>query len=240
MSHIGEQPRVARPANQPTPAGLVTIEQVRRDPEVIAFLQSANDILRALGYTEHGQRHAGLVGQIAENILERLGYDLRIRQLANIAGYVHDIGNVVHRQNHALSGSLMAWQILSRMGMSSGECAVIMNAIGNHEEERGTASTPVSAALIIADKADVHRSRVQNADPATYDIHDRVNYAATRSFVRVRLDDKVIALELQIDTSYAQVIEYFEIFLSRMTMVRQAVQFLKCDFQLIVNEVRLS
>ncbi|MDQ3249232.1 MAG: HD domain-containing protein [Chloroflexota bacterium] len=240
MSHIGEQPRVARPANQPTPAGLVTIEQVRRDPEVIAFLQSANDILRALGYTEHGQRHAGLVGQIAENILERLGYDLRIRQLANIAGYVHDIGNVVHRQNHALSGSLMAWQILSRMGMSSGECAVIMNAIGNHEEERGTASTPVSAALIIADKADVHRSRVQNPDPATYDIHDRVNYAATRSFVRVRLDDKVIALELQIDTSYAQVIEYFEIFLSRMTMVRQAVQFLKCDFQLIVNEVRLS
>jgi len=240
MSHIGEQPRVARPANQPAPAGLVTIEQVRRDPEVIAFLQSANDILRALGYTEHGQRHAGLVGQIAENILERLGYDLRIRQLANIAGYVHDIGNVVHRQNHALSGSLMAWQILSRMGMSSGECAVIMNAIGNHEEERGTASTPVSAALIIADKADVHRSRVQNPDPATYDIHDRVNYAATRSFVRVRLDDKVIALELQIDTSYAQVIEYFEIFLSRMTMVRQAVQFLKCDFQLIVNEVRLS
>ncbi len=219
---------------------LVTIEQVRRDPEVVAFIQNANSILRSIGYTEHGQRHAGLVGQIAENILERLAYDQRTQQLANVAGYLHDIGNVIHRQNHALSGSLMAWHILSRMGMSSDECALVMNAIGNHEEERGLASTPVAAALIIADKADVHRSRVQNPDPANFDIHDRVNYAATRSFVRVRADTKVIALELQIDTSYAQVIEYFEIFLSRMTMVRQAVQFLKCDFQLIVNDTRLS
>lgn len=224
----------------PTTGALVTIEQVRRDPEVVAFLQNANDILRTLGYTEHGQRHAGLVGQIAENILDRLGHEPRMRQLANIAGYLHDIGNVIHRENHALSGSIMAWHILSRLGMSPAECALVMNAIGNHEEERGTASTAVSAALIIADKADVHRSRVQNPDPDTFDIHDRVNYAATRSFVRVRSDDKVIALELQIDTSYAQMIEYFEIFLSRMTMVRQAVQFLKCDFQLIVNDTRLS
>lgn len=224
----------------PSNGASITIEQVRRDPEVVAFLQSANEMLRSLGYTEHGQRHAGLVGQIAENILERLGHDLRPRQLANISGYLHDIGNVVHRENHALSGSLMAWQILSRMGMAPLECALVMNAIGNHEEERGTALTAVSAALIIADKADVHRSRVQNPDPTTFDIHDRVNYAATRSFVRVRAEEKIIALELQIDTSYAQVIEYFEIFLSRMTMVRQAVQFLKCDFHLIVNDTRLS
>lgn len=224
----------------PPTGALITIEQVRRDPEVVTFLQSANEILRTLGYTEHGQRHAGLVGQIAENILDRLGHEQRARQLANISGYLHDIGNVIHRENHALSGSLMAWRILSRMGMSPAECAIVMNAIGNHEEERGTALTNVSAALIIADKADVHRSRVQNPDPTTFDIHDRVNYAATRSFVRVRPDEKIIALELQIDTSYAQVIEYFEIFLSRMTMVRQAVQFLQCDFQLIVNDTRLS
>ena len=134
----------------------------------------------------------------------------------------------------------MAWRILTQMGMSPAESATIMNAIGNHEEERGFATTPVSAALIIADKSDVHRSRVQNPEMVTLDIHDRVNYAATRSFVRVRQEDKVIALELEIDTEYAQVIEYFEIFLSRMTMVRQAVQFLGCEFQLIINETRFS
>lgn len=219
---------------------VVSIEKVRRDAEVIAFIRSANETLRALGYTEHGQRHAGLVGNIAANILERLGYEERDCELANIGGYLHDIGNSIHRENHALSGSLMAWRILTRMGMSPEESAVIMNAIGNHEEERGFATTAVSAALIIADKSDVHRSRVQNPDMAAFDIHDRVNYAATRSFVRVRQEEKVIALELQIDTEYAQVIEYFEIFLSRMTMVRQAVQFLGCEFQLIINDTRFS
>lgn len=219
---------------------LVSIEQVRRDSEVISFIRSANETLRALGYTEHGQRHAGLVGNIAANILERLAYDERSCELANIAGYLHDIGNSIHRENHALSGSLMAWRILTRLGMQADESALIMNAIGNHEEERGLATTPVSAALIIADKSDVHRSRVQNPDMAAFDIHDRVNYAATRSFVRVRHEEKIIALELEIDTEYAQVIEYFEIFLSRMTMVRQAVQFLDSEFQLIINDTRFS
>lgn len=219
---------------------LLSIDQVRRDAEVIAFIRSANESLRTLGYTEHGQRHAGLVGNIAANILERLTYDERTSQLANIAGYLHDIGNSIHRENHALSGSLMAWRILTRLGMAPDECAIVMNAIGNHEEERGLATTAVSAALIIADKSDVHRSRVQNPDMAAFDIHDRVNYAATRSFVRVRPDDKIIALELEIDTEYAQVIEYFEIFLSRMTMVRQAVQFLGSEFQLIINDTRFS
>jgi metal-dependent HD superfamily phosphatase/phosphodiesterase len=219
---------------------VVTIDKVRRDPEVIGFLQAANDALRTLGYTEHGQRHAGLVGHIAESIVERLGIPPRSAQLANIAGYLHDIGNSIHRQNHALSGSIMAWQILTRLGMNVDECALIMNAIGNHEEERGSATNPVAAALIIADKADVHRSRVQNPRMEDFDIHDRVNYATTRSFVRVRAEEKVIALELEIDTNYAQVIEYFEIFLERMTMVRQAVEFLGCTFQLIVNETRFS
>lgn len=219
---------------------LVTIETVRRDPEVVAFLRAANATLHALGYTEHGQRHAGLVGHIAANILEHLGHPQRTSELANIAGYLHDIGNSIHRENHALSGSLMAWQILRRLEMDVEECATVMNAIGNHEEERGTAITPVAAAIIIADKADVHRSRVQNPRMEDFDIHDRVNYATTRSFVRALADEKVIALELEIDVQYAQVLEYFEIFLDRMTMVRQATEFLGCKFHLIINDTRVS
>ena len=239
-------------ANQSLPAGEVhevngaqpltpvTFDQVRRDPEVVALLQAANNTLKVLGYTEHGQRHAGLVSHIAANVLERLGHPARTHELAHIAGYLHDIGNSIHRENHALSGSLMAWQILRRLGMPTEECAVVMNAIGNHEEERGAVTNAVAAALIIADKADVHRSRVQNLRMEDFDIHDRVNYATTRSFVRVRPDEKIIALELEIDVQYAQVIEYFEIFLDRMTMVRRAIEFLGCSFQLIINETRFS
>ncbi|MBK8046612.1 MAG: HD domain-containing protein [Anaerolineales bacterium] len=219
---------------------LLTIEDMRRDAEVAAFLQAANASMKALGYTEHGQRHASLVGNIAENVLEHLGYDQRTYQLANVAGYLHDIGNCIHRQNHALSGSLMAWGILKRMNMSPQECATVMNAIGNHEEERGTATTPISAAIIIGDKADVHRSRVQNPRMEDFDIHDRVNYAAKRSFVRVKPDERTITLELEIDTHYAAVIEYFEIFLSRMTMMRQAVELLGCKYRLIINETQFA
>ncbi len=221
-------------------ASLITIETLRRDPEVDTFLRQANAALNALGYTEHGRRHAGLVANIAGNILERMEYPERTCQLAELAGYLHDIGNLIHRDNHAQSSSLMAWRLLSRMGMPASEYTVIMNAIGNHEEERGTAVTPVSAALIIADKADVHRSRVQNPVMSEFDIHDRVNYATTRSFVRVSPEEKVIALELEIDTNYAQVMEYFEIFLERMTMVRQASEFVGCEFHLIINETRFT
>ncbi len=196
--------------------------------------------MNALGFTEHGQRHAGLVGAVAHKVLEDLAFSRRSCELANIAGLLHDVGNCIHRENHALSGSQMANDILSRMGMPMDERIVVLNAIGNHEEERGQAVTPVSAALIIADKADVHRSRVQNPDMDAFDIHDRVNYATTHSMVRVQESKKIISLELEIDTTFAQVIEYFEIFLSRMTMMRQAVQLLSCEFQLIVNGTRLS
>jgi metal-dependent HD superfamily phosphatase/phosphodiesterase len=237
---VGGKPAVAGANGAANGYKLVTIEDLRRDPEVIAFLQAANTCMKALGYTEHGQRHAGLVGNIAENVLEHLGYDPRVPQLANVAGYLHDIGNAIHRQNHALSGSLMAWGILKRMGMSPQECALVMNAIGNHEEERGTATTAVSAALIIGDKADVHRSRVQNPRMEDFDIHDRVNYAAKRSFVRVKPEEKTITLELEIDTHYAAVIEYFEIFLSRMTMMRQACEFLGCKYRLIINDTQFA
>ncbi len=225
------------PADE-TPA--VTIRQVRADPEVIAFVKQANEALRGLGYTEHGQRHAGLVANIAGNVLSYLDHDQRQVELAEVAGYLHDIGNLLHRDHHAQSSALMAWPILRRLGMPTDEIAVVMNAIGNHEEERGTATNPVAAAVIIADKADVHRSRVQNPELATFDIHDRVNYAATHSFVRVDAAERVIALELEIDTQFAKVIEYFEIFLSRMTMVRQAVNFLGCEFRLMINHTYFS
>lgn len=220
--------------------GLVTPKRVQEDPDVVILLQRTNEIMNALGFTEHGQRHAGLVGHVAENVLQELNFPSRTCELANIAGLLHDIGNCVHRENHALSGSQMASDILTRMGMPIEERIMVLNAIGNHEEERGLAVTPVAAALIIADKADVHRSRVQNQDMDTFDIHDRVNYATTNSVVRVQESKKIISLELEIDTSFAQVIEYFEIFLSRMTMMRQAVKLLSCEFQLIVNNTRLS
>ncbi len=220
--------------------GLVTIEQVRSDPEVISYLRQTNEIMNTLGFTEHGQRHAGLVGHVGQEVLNDLGFPARTGELANIAGLLHDIGNCIHRQNHALSGSVLANGILQRIGMGVDERITVMNAIGNHEEERGQAVTSVAAALVIADKADVHRSRVQNPDLSTFDIHDRVNYATTYSAVRVQAADKVISLKLEIDTSSAQVIEYFEIFLSRMTMMRQATKLLGCEFQLIINGTRLS
>ncbi|MFQ6014654.1 MAG: HD domain-containing protein [Anaerolineae bacterium] len=219
--------------------GLITLEDVRREPQVAAFLRGANEQMKLLGYTEHGERHAGLVGCIAQNILLRLGYPQRRAQLAAISGYLHDIGNVIHRDRHAQSSASIAMQVLSRLGMDFGEIAVIIGALGNHEEERGDPISEISAAVIIADKADVHRSRVQNPDPLTFDIHDRVNYAAQRSFVRVESEQKVIALEIDIDTEISQVMEYFEIFMDRMLMSRRAVRYLGCEFQLNINGTRL-
>jgi hypothetical protein len=217
----------------------VIVDDVRRDPQVEAFLRSANQQLQVLGYTEHGTRHASLVANIAHNILERLGYPPRLADLAAIAGYLHDAGNVIHRDGHAQASALVAMQVLPRLGMRYDELAIIMGAIGNHEEERGTPTSEVGAAVIIADKADVHRSRVQNPDHEKFDIHDRVNYAATRSFVRVDSDQRIIALELEIDTDMSRVMEYFEIFMSRMVMSRRAANFLGCQFELSINGDRL-
>lgn len=214
---------------------MVTLESIRKDDEVGILIDYANQYLRALGYTEHSTRHASLVAETARSILDQSNYPERLCELAAIAGYLHDIGNAIHREGHAQSGSLIALRVLSRMGMPMDECAVIANAIGNHEEERGYATTPVSAALNIADKSDVHRSRVQAESFDDFDIHDRVNYATTSSQVVVDAPGKVISLELTIDTEFAQVIEYFEIFLHRMVMVKQAAEFLGCHFRLIIN-----
>lgn len=219
---------------------MVDLETIRRDEEVSVLIDYANQYLRALGYTEHSTRHATLVAETARNILLESGHPERLGELAAIAGYLHDIGNAIHRQNHAQSGSLIALRTLSRLGMPLTECAIVANAIGNHEEERGYATTAVSAALIIADKSDVHRSRVQAESFDDFDIHDRVNYATTKSAVVVDAPGKTISLELTIDTGYAQVIEYFEIFLHRMVMVKQAAEFLGSHFRLVINGTTFS
>ncbi len=217
----------------------VTINDVRHDHEVQVFIAKANQNLGVLGYTEHGPRHAGLVADIAENVLLRLGYSEREAQLAAIAGYLHDIGNGINRLDHGIGAALFCQHVLDRLGMPPEEYAEVMCAIGNHEEEYGEAVSALAAAVILGDKSDVHRSRVRVIDPDTDDIHDRVNMATTRSFLNVDVDHKTITLELEIDTSIIQVMQYFEIFLKRMVMCRKAAEFLGCTFGLVINGGRL-
>ena len=213
----------------------VTVRVLERDAEVQAYLRRGNEQMGVLGYTEHGQRHARLVASIAQNVLLHLDYPQRRTELAEIAGYLHDIGNVIYRDEHDWAGALIARDILLRLGMDFDEIALIMGAIGNHEEERGEPVGDVSAAVILADKSDAHRSRVQNPDTLAFDIHDRVNFAVERSFLRVNGEEKTITLELDIDTEVSQVGEYFEIFMSRMLMSRRAALFLDCKFDLTIN-----
>lgn len=213
---------------------MLTLDDVRHDPEVAALIAQANAYLKTLEYTEHGTRHATLVAETARDILRELGYSEHKSELAAIAGYLHDNGNAIHRQNHALSGSVMAERILLRLGMLPADSVLVANAIGNHEEERGFATTPIAAALIIADKSDVHRSRVQ-CEPEEFDIHDRVNFATTDRLVTANVEEQVITLTLTIDTEYAQVLDYFQIFIDRMRMVKQAAEFLGCHFRLEIN-----
>ncbi len=216
-----------------------TLDDVKRDPEVEAFITKANEYTGVIGYTEHGVRHANLTSSIAGNVLRRLGHDERTVQLAAIAAYLHDIGNLVSRANHEHTGAVLADGILARLGMLADERAVVMGAIGNHEESHGEPVSAVGAAVILADKSDVHRSRVRNPDPATFDIHDRVNHAVEHSFLRVEEKSKTVTLELSIDTALSQVMEYFEIFLGRMLMCRRAATFLGCDFKLQINGTKL-
>jgi metal-dependent HD superfamily phosphatase/phosphodiesterase len=220
-------------------SGSVTLEAVQKHPLVLAYLAMGDEYLGTLGYTEHGLRHANLTAHIAGNIMRRLGYDERSAELAAIAGFLHDIGNCISRELHGVSAALLARDPLVELGISPEELATVMNALGNHEEEVGTPVTPVGAAAIIADKADVHHTRVRNPDPATFDIHDRVNYAAKRSFVRVDAETRLITLEIDIDTAVSQVMEYFEIFLSRMQMCRNAAAVLGATFSLSINGTRL-
>lgn len=217
---------------------MLTLVDVLADDELMTYIDAANSQLAALGYTEHGRRHAGLVARIAGDVLAHLDYPPGEIELARIAGFLHDVGNLIHRESHALSGALIAQQGLRRLGMPPADVAQVMAAIGNHEEERGRPVSPVAAAVVLADKADVHRSRVQSPSMDDFDIHDRVNYAATHSSLQV--EQRVIVLRLTIDTAFASVMNYFEIFLSRMVMMRQAAKVLGCDYHLVINDVRLS
>jgi len=217
----------------------VTLEDVRHDHEVQVFVRKADENLGVLGYTEHGPRHCGLVADIAHNVLLRLGYPRRTAELAAIAGYLHDIGNGINRLDHGIGAALLSRHILERLGMGPDEYAEVMCAIGNHEEQYGQAVSPLAAAVILGDKSDVHRSRVRVLDPDTDDIHDRVNMATTRSFLKVDADERTITLELEIDTDIIQLMQYFEIFMARMMMCRRAAEFLGCRFGLVINGTRL-
>lgn len=218
---------------------MVTLEDIKKDPVVDTCIRKGNEYLGVMGFTEHGYRHINLISRIARNVLERLGYPQREIELAAIAGYMHDIGNVISRYDHGQSGATLAFHILSKMGMPSEDIAMVISAIGNHEEEYGQPVNSAAAALILADKSDVHRSRVRNQDFATFDIHDRVNYAVEHSFLRVNGDTKTITMELTIDIEICPVMEYFEIFLSRMILCRRAADFLKSHFALEINGAKL-
>jgi uncharacterized protein len=222
-----------------TSAKVVTLDDVERDDDVIAAIEVADEYLGAIGYTEHGFRHANLVAHISGNVLRRLGYDARTAELGSIAGFMHDMGNCISREFHGVSSALLAKDALSRLGMDAREIAHVMNALGNHEEEFGTPANPIGAATIIADKSDVHHTRVRTADPADFDIHDRVNYAAKRSFLRVDAEARTVTLEIDIDTEQSGVMEYFEIFLSRMQMCRKAALVLDSTFSLVINGTKL-
>lgn len=218
---------------------MIVLEQIKNNKKVETFIAAGDNNLQAMGFTEHSYRHVNLVSKIAYNILDKLGYPERECELAAIAGYLHDIGNAISRHNHGQSGAMLAYDLLTDMGMEAVEIATVVAAIGNHEEQYGHAVNPVAAALILADKLDVHRSRVRNRDVSTFDIHDRVNYGAEKSFLNVNADQKTITMELKIDTEITTVMEYFEIFLDRMLMCRRAADFLGCNFGLIINEAKL-
>lgn len=215
------------------------MDDVRNNQTIEVLIRQANEHLGAEGYTEHGFRHAQLVSSIGRQVLARLDYPERERELAAIAGYVHDAGNVVSRADHGRTGAVLVAPILFALGMEPAEVATVIGAIGNHEDEVGQAVNPVAAALILADKSDVHRSRVRNPDLAKFDIHDRVNYAVVRSFLNVDGAKRTVTLDLTIDVKMVPVMEYFEIFLTRMVMCRRAAEFLSARFGLVINRTTL-
>lgn len=218
----------------------ITLKDVKANPKVRKLIDGANEVMKAMGYTEHGHRHVQVVSGITGYILEGLKVPEREVELGQIAAYLHDIGNVISRLGHPMHGGAIAWTILNEMGMDAAEIAPVLGAIGNHEELTGGPVSSMSAALIIADKSDVHFTRVQNPVLETFDIHDRVNYAVQRSRVEMKPEERQIELLLEIDTKQATVMEYFEIFLSRMVMCRKSAEVLGYRFALSVNGTYLE
>lgn len=218
---------------------LINFEDVRDNESVKCYITQADKALCAMGYTEHSFAHVTKAADTAEKILLTLQYPKRTAELAKIAGYMHDIGNVVNRIDHAQSGAILAFCLLNSMGMEAEEIAQVISAIGNHDESTAAAVSPIAAALILGDKTDVRRSRVRNRDFASFDIHDRVNYAVEESKIYFNEDHNAIVLELKIDTSISAVMDYFEIFLGRMMLSRKAAEFLNIQFELVINGQRL-
>lgn len=218
---------------------MISFEDIKKVEKIRTYISKADDSLIALGYTEHSFAHVTNVAENAGYILETLGYPEREVELAKIAGYLHDIGNLVNRVDHSQSGAVMAFRILDEQGFDPAETATIVTAIGNHDEGTGVPVNAVAAALILADKSDVRRSRVRNRDTANFDIHDRVNYSVKKALMKINEDHTLIKLKLSVDTKFGSVMDYFEIFLGRMVMCRKAAEKLGLEFKLIINEQQL-
>lgn len=218
---------------------ILTYEDIRNNKEIQTYIQRSDQLLDILGITRHDTGHVSKVSDTASKILTQLGYSEREAELAKIAGYIHDIGNMVNRQDHAQTGAVLCFNILTRLGMDPDEIALVISAIGNHDEGTGSPVNNVSAALILGDKSDVRRSRVRNPDFSTFDIHDRVNYAVEHSEVIINPDTRSILLDLKIDTSISSIMDYFEIFLTRMLMCRKAADYLNAKFDLVMNEIKI-
>ena len=218
---------------------MISLEDVKNNEEIKALVIGAQKQLNALGYTEHSIRHITIVSNRAAEILKTLGYPEERIELAKIAGYMHDIGNCVNRVDHAHSGAILAFQILKDMGMSVDKRTEIMMAIGNHDENTGTAVSDISAAIILADKSDVHRDRVVNQNMSTFDKHDKVNYAVTKANFTINKEKRMATLDLTIDTTICPVLDYFEIFMDRTMMSKYAAKYLHIWFELIINGTKL-
>lgn len=218
---------------------MITLKEVIENEEVQAFVNASQKQLKEMGYTEHSNRHIGIVSRRTGEILQKLGYDERTVELGKIAGYLHDIGNCVNRVDHAHSGAILAYNILKEMGMPANERMEIVMAIGNHDEGTGTAVSAISAALILADKSDVHRDRVVNTNISTFDIHDKVNYAVTNAELKLNPESRKITLELNIDNEICPVLDYFQIFMDRTMMSKYAAKYLRIWFELIINGTKL-
>ena len=214
-------------------------EDILKNPEVKVYVEAGNSCLGALGFTEHGRPHAKRCSNYARNILEALDYDKRTCELAAIAGYLHDIGNLINRVDHSQSGALLAFRLLEERGMSAEDISLIVTAIGNHDEGTGVPVNAVAAALILADKCDVRRSRVRNRNISTFDIHDRVNYSVTESNIRIDDSKATLSLNLTIDTQYCSIMDYFEIFMTRMKLCMRAANRLGLSFALFINGQKL-
>ena len=214
----------------------MTFKQIKENQEIKTYIRKADESLINLGFTEHSFAHVGRVSNTAAYILETLGYDSHSIELAKIAGYLHDIGNLVNRVDHSQSGAMMAFRILNDLKMPAKDIATVVTAIGNHDEGTGVPVDFISAALILADKTDVRRTRVRNTDPASFDIHDRVNYSVEQSQIDIDDNKTRITLRLKINTEYGSVMDYFEIFLGRMILCRKAAEKLGLSFKLVIND----